>query len=77
MSKLLLMLLLLCTYLTRLEVTGCHGDREVRLQPGALPQEANLSPTDGVLCLSGFPGQRYVRGSGFNTYLQWWILPGS
>lgn len=55
MSKLLLMLLLLCTFLTRLEVTGCHWDREVRLQPGALPQEANLSHTDGVLCLSGFP----------------------
>lgn len=41
MSKLLLMLLLLSMSLARLEVTGCHRDRGVRLQPGTLPWEEN------------------------------------
>lgn len=69
-SKLLLMLLVLSMYLTRLEVTGCHWDGVVRLQPGTLPQGCSAS------LASPFIWHCYVRSSGFNTHLQWWILPG-
>ena len=44
-----------CPSLARLEVTGCHRDRGVRLQPGTLPREANLCHTYGVLSLFVFP----------------------
>lgn len=55
MSTLLLMLLLLSMSLARLEVTGCHWDRGVSLQPGTPPREAKPCHASGVLSLSGFP----------------------